>query len=122
MNAARLYTTALVNRLERMDKTASEKNVTDSAVMAGNIDSSLEAVEDILAALLDIARLDSGAMKAQLSAFAIDDLLDRMRIDFEPMAKEKGGLELQIVSCGLHVRSDKHLLRRLLQNLVSNAY
>jgi CheY-like chemotaxis protein len=59
-------------------------------------------------------------MKAQLSAFPIDELLDRMRIDFEPLANEKG-LELKIMSCGLHVRSDKHLLRRLLQNLVSNA-
>ena len=30
-------------------------------------------------------------------------------------------MTLRIVSCGLHVRSDKHLLRRLLQNLISNA-
>nr|WP_319390447.1 PAS domain-containing hybrid sensor histidine kinase/response regulator [uncultured Cohaesibacter sp.] len=121
MNAARLYTTALVNRLEALTK-ADEANsgLAESAVMATNIDSSLEAVEDILAALLDIARLDSGAMKPQLSAFPIDEMLDRMRIDFEPQAKEKG-LTLKIVSCGLHVRSDKHLLRRLLQNLISNA-
>ena len=121
MNAARLYTTALVNRLEALSK-ADEDNagLAESAVMSTNIDSSLEAVEDILAALLDIARLDSGAMKPQLSAFPIDEMLDRMRIDFEPLAQEKG-LKLRIVSCGLHVRSDKHLLRRLLQNLISNA-
>ncbi|WP_316859020.1 PAS domain-containing hybrid sensor histidine kinase/response regulator [uncultured Cohaesibacter sp.] len=121
MNAARLYTTALVNRLEALTKVDEENTgLAESAVMANNIDSSLEAVEDILAALLDIARLDSGAMKPQLSAFPIDEMLDRMRIDFEPMAKEKG-LELRIVHCGLHVRSDRHLLRRLLQNLISNA-
>ena len=127
MNAARLYTTALVNKLEDLSRKGcaegddkGKTSMGESAVMAGNIDSSLEAVEDILAALLDIARLDSGAMKAQLSAFPIDELLDRMRIDFEPMAKEKG-LELRILSCNLHVRSDKHLLRRLLQNLISNA-
>ena len=121
MNAARLYTTALVNRLEALSK-ADEDNagLAESAVMSTNIDSSLEAVEDILAALLDIARLDSGAMKPQLSAFPIDEMLDRMRIDFEPLAQEKG-LKLRIVSCELHVRSDKHLLRRLLQNLISNA-
>ena len=120
MNAARLYTTALVNRLSTLTEKSEDAGLAESAVMAGNIDSSLEAVEDILAALLDIARLDSGVMKAQLSAFPIDELLDRMRIDFEPLAKEKN-LKLRIVSCGLHVRSDKHLLRRLLQNLISNA-
>ncbi|WP_371359442.1 NahK/ErcS family hybrid sensor histidine kinase/response regulator [Cohaesibacter sp. ES.047] len=120
MNAARLYTTALVNRLETIAEKTEDARIAESSVMATNIDSSLEAVEDILAALLDIARLDSGAMKPQISAFPIDELLDRMRIDFEPQAKEKG-LELKIVSCGLHVRSDKQLLRRLLQNLISNA-
>nr|WP_321445725.1 PAS domain-containing hybrid sensor histidine kinase/response regulator [uncultured Cohaesibacter sp.] len=120
MNAARLYTTALVNRLEGMAEKSEDPKVAECAVMAGNIDSSLEAVEDIIGALLDIARLDSGAMKAQLSAFPIDELLERMRIDFEPLAKEKG-LDLRTVPCGLHVRSDKHLLRRLLQNLISNA-
>ena len=111
----------LVNRLEALTKAdEGNKGLAESAVMSTNIDSSLEAVEDILAALLDIARLDSGAMKPQLSAFPIDEMLERMRIDFEPLAKEKG-LELRIVTCSLHVRSDKHLLRRLLQNLISNA-
>ena len=114
LNAARLYTTALVNRLDP------DNDKHDEAQMARHIDSSMEAVEDILGALLDIARLDSGAMKAQLSAFPIDELLDRIRVDFNPLAEEKG-LDLRILSCGLHVRSDKHLLRRLLQNLVSNA-
>ncbi len=114
LNAARLYTTALVNRLDP------DLKKPDEAQMARHIDSSMEAVEDILGALLDIARLDSGAMKAQLSAFPIDELLDRFRIDFKHQAEEKG-LDLRILSCGLHVRSDKHLLRRLLQNLISNA-
>ena len=60
--------------LRQLQKRARTTGIAESSVMATNIDSSLEAVEDILAALLDIARLDSGAMKPQISAFPIDEL------------------------------------------------
>src|SRR5205085_6379822 len=64
--------------------------------------------------------LDSGAMRPQISPFAIDDLLRRLEVEFTPLANAKG-LELIFVSSSLSVRSDRRLLRRLLQNLVSNA-
>jgi CheY-like chemotaxis protein len=88
--------------------------------LAANLDVSLESVEEILTALLDISRLDAGAMKAEPSTFRIDDLLGQLRIEFEPMAKERG-LELIFAPCSLSVRSDRRMLRRLLQNLISNA-
>ena len=56
LNAARLYVTSLVEREEsRAD-----------ARLVGNIDASLEAVEEILGALLDISRLDTGALKPEI--------------------------------------------------------
>jgi CheY-like chemotaxis protein/two-component sensor histidine kinase len=110
LNAARLYATSLVER----DHSA------DDAKLAGNVDASLEAVEEILGALLDISRLDTGAMQPEISNFRINDLLNQLSVEFAPLAAEKG-LELEFLSCSLNVRSDRRLLRRLLQNLVSNA-
>jgi CheY-like chemotaxis protein/two-component sensor histidine kinase len=85
-----------------------------------NIDESLEAIEDILGALLDISRLDAGAMTPSISSFRIGDLMRSLEIEFAPVARAKE-LDLTFVSSSLPVRSDRVLLRRLLQNLISNA-
>ena len=110
LNAARLYVTSLVER----------KVNTDDDRLVSNIDASLEAVEEILSVLLDISRLDAGAMKPELASFAIDEILRQLEVEFAPLARAKG-LELTFVPSSLAVRSDRRLLRRLLQNLVSNA-
>ncbi len=110
LNAARLYITALVER----DRNA---GIPD---LAENVDASLDAVEEILTALLDISRLDAGAMKAEVATFRLDELTRQLQREFEPLAAEKQ-LRLKIVHSSLTIRSDRRLLRRLMQNLVSNA-
>ncbi len=110
LNAARLYVTSLIER--RRDG--------DDAGLVQNIDASLEAVEEIFAALLDISRLDTGAMKPEMADFRIDELLQRFDVEFAPLAREKG-LALKFMPCAFTVHSDRRLLRRLLQNFVSNA-
>ncbi len=110
LNAARLYVTSLVER---------QRGGSDAQLIT-NIDASLDAVEDIFGALLDISRLDTGAMRPEIVGFRIDELLRQLEVEFTPLAQEKG-LNLKFVPCSLAVQSDRRLLRRLLQNLVSNA-
>lgn len=110
LNAARLYTTSLVD----------SSSGTADADLARNIDASLEAVEEILGALLDISRLDTGALTPEWTEFCLDDLFRRLTVEFQPIAEERG-LELRILPSTLWVRSDRRLMRRVLQNLVGNA-
>jgi signal transduction histidine kinase len=110
LNAARLFTSALVERMER----------SKDGELVRNVDSSLEAVEEILSALLDISRLDAGAMKAEPGPVRVGDMLQALALEFGPAARKKG-LKLTLVPCGLTVQTDRKLLRRVLQNLVSNA-
>jgi signal transduction histidine kinase len=110
LNAARLYVTSLVER----------QSGSNDGRLVENLDASLEAVEEILSALLDISRLDTGALKPEFASFRMDEILRQLELEFAPLARSKG-LELQFVSSSLAVRSDRRLLRRLLQNLISNA-
>ena len=109
LNAARLYVTSMVER--PLDG--------HEATLARNIDASLEAVEEILNVLIEIARFDTGRMDPDLTMFPLNDVLERLAVEFEPMARGKG-LDLRVVPTGVWVRSDRRLLRRVLQNLVAN--
>ena len=110
LNAARLYATSLVER---------DRDAGDSG-LAENVDASLDAVEEILTALLDLSRLDTGAMKPQWTSFRIDEMFRQLQLEFDPIAGERRP-RLTFVPTALTVRSDRRLLRRLLQNLISNA-
>jgi Na+/proline symporter/CheY-like chemotaxis protein/two-component sensor histidine kinase len=110
LNAARLFTSSLV---ERQSRTGNDQ-------LVHNLDASLEAVEEILSALLDISRLDAGATKPQVSSFQIGELLQALAVEMAPAANDRG-VKLAVLPSSLMVRSDRKLLRRIVQNLMSNA-
>jgi signal transduction histidine kinase/ActR/RegA family two-component response regulator len=110
LNAARLYSSSLVERLGH----------SANSDLVLNIDSALESVEAILGAVLDISRLDTGAMKPRMATLALDGFLKRIETDYQPLAQAKG-LRFKVLPSRLKVKSDPMLLRRLVQNLVSNA-
>ncbi|WP_114394087.1 NahK/ErcS family hybrid sensor histidine kinase/response regulator [Oleisolibacter albus] len=110
LNAARLFVSALCDmRQEPAAQTLVEKT-----------DAALQSVEDLLEALLDISKLDAGAVQPQLDDFPIAALLSSMQAEYTPVARERG-LGFAVVASTAVVRSDIRLLRRILQNFVSNA-
>jgi Na+/proline symporter/signal transduction histidine kinase len=110
LNAARLFTSALAGKV----------NEGETRELVDHIDSSLGAAEEIISTLLDISKLDAGALEADISTFNINDLLRHLATEFSAIAKDQG-LKLHVVPSSAWVRSDAKLLRRVIQNFLSNA-
>ena len=78
------------------------------------------AMGNLLDALLDISKLDSGGVRTNISSFPIQKVLNRIRDTFTEIASKKG-LELIVRNSDAWTRSDPILIERILGNLVSNA-
>lgn len=107
LHAARLFTAAMIDRDPGND-------------LGGKIDASLGAVESLLDALLDISKLDAGAFKPEKRPFALQPLFDSLATAFAPVAARRG-VELVVAPTSAFVSTDPAFLRRILQNLLSNA-
>jgi protein-histidine pros-kinase len=81
---------------------------------------SLDAMTNLLNSLLDISRLDAGAVEPEFEEFPIQRLVDRLSAEFSRQAKQKG-LSFSADTCNTLVRSDPNLLAEIIQNFVSNA-
>jgi len=110
LNAAKLYAATLSERLR------SQKN----GVIVDNIGRALDSVEEILGAVLAISRLDTGRQEVKIVQFSLNELFEQLAIEFEPIAKDRG-LAIRFAKTSQFTRSDPALLRRVLQNLISNA-
>ncbi len=110
LNAARLFSSALAGK-------AADDEMKD---LAEHIDSSLGAAEEIISTLLDISKLDAGALEPDINVFPVNDILRHLANDFSAIAKDQG-LDLHVIPSTAWVRSDSKLLRRVIQNFLSNA-
>ena len=86
----------------------------------GQQEQAIGAMSRLLNALLDISKLESGAIKPELTDFTVAALFRELRSDFASLAANKG-LKLQIEECTDCVHSDPSLVQQILSNLVSNA-
>src|SRR5690554_6800460 len=110
INAARLFASAL-----RESETVQEQNR-----LAERIDASLRAAEELLDGLLDVSRLDAGILYPELTDFDASILLQQLFEQYAPMAHARG-LRMRFYARPIYVRSDRRLLRRVLQNFIANA-
>ena len=81
---------------------------------------SLDAMTNLLNSLLDISRLDAGAVQPEFEDFPIQRLIDRLAAEFARQASNKQ-LKFHAADCPVVVHSDPNLLGEVIQNLVSNA-
>ncbi len=81
---------------------------------------SVAIMEDLLGALLNIGQLDAGKIRPSIQTFQISTVLDRLKVQFDYQAREKG-LKFHIVPSTEAVTSDRILLERIISNFVSNA-
>ena len=88
--------------------------------LVDRIDDSVSAIGALLDSLLDISRLDAGAVAPEVADFPVQSLLSRMEDGFMQAAQEKG-LRFRVVPSRAWVSSDPVLLERIVTNLVSNA-
>ncbi|MGF7175823.1 PAS domain S-box protein [Azospirillum doebereinerae] len=84
------------------------------------LDQGLDSMKGLLDSLLDVSRLDSGAITPTLEDFPVAAVIDAIDAAYAPLATGKG-LEWRLESCDATVRSDRTLLARLVRNLVDNA-
>lgn len=110
LSAARLFLTALSDT--DLDPFQTE--------LAGRLAGAFESVEELMHAVLDISRLDSQRIEFHRKPINLGELLRRLAIEYAPMAEQKG-LALTFVPTSTVVDSDPVFLRRIIQNLVSNA-
>lgn len=78
------------------------------------------SLSDLLDALFDLSRLESDRYEPSIGPVSLGDLFDDLRSQFTVAALSKG-LRLSIDDVDATVRSDAHLLRRMVMNLLSNA-
>ncbi len=80
----------------------------------------LEDLKNLMDSLLDVSRLDFGAIEPRLSDFPIGTVIEQVMASCKSAAEIKG-LRLIAIDSSLVVRSDATLLGRMLRNIVENA-
>ncbi len=110
LNAAQLTLSAL----------ADLQTSPDALKLVRQVERSLETMDDLLRTLLDISKLDAGVVRPETENCPLDQIFSSLRSDFQPLAAKKG-LRLRVRSTQAWALTDRVMLSRMLQNIVSNA-
>lgn len=110
LHALSLFTAALEERLRHHD----------ALPLVENIGRGIKAMESLFNALLDISRLDAGAVQPHVRDVFIGRLLNQITVEYAPQAAARG-LVFTCSNGGSPIRTDPALLETILRNLVTNA-
>ena len=113
ISAAKLFLTAIQHQIAGTDQASLAHHISQ-------VQKSLETSENLISALREISGLEGGKMQPDIKSFCLHSMLQELAAEFGALALEKG-IELRFVPSSKVVASDPHLLRRILQNFLSNA-
>ncbi|WP_339487221.1 hybrid sensor histidine kinase/response regulator [Pseudomonas sp. EL_65y_Pfl2_R95] len=113
LNAARLFSAALSHQDEALPQEAQE--------LVRHLDTSLRSAEELITDLLDISRLESGRITPDCNPFPLSSLFDTLGAEFKVLAAEQG-IDFRLRGSRQRIDSDIRLLRRVLQNFLTNAF
>ena len=111
LNAARIFASSLGERLDLSPATVR---------IVERIDAALRNAEEVVDVLVNVAKLDTGAVRPMVEDVNLGEMLRGLMGQFSSIAEQRH-LKLRLGPCKVTVRSDRLLLRRVFQNLVSNA-
>ncbi|MBY6199050.1 PAS-domain containing protein [Vibrio hangzhouensis] len=111
LNAARLFASSL-SEASKDDETRQ---------LSSHIESALGAAEELIGDLLDISRLESGKLQTNVRGFPLSEVFNNLEAEFSAISKGQH-IRFSVVTSSLIVKSDPKLLRRVLQNFLTNAF
>ncbi|MCP4487424.1 MAG: PAS domain-containing protein [Gammaproteobacteria bacterium] len=110
MNAASLFASALLEK----------KLPKETLGLVQSLSYSLDNIEALIGALVDISKLDAGVVEPEIGGFEIHALLNNLVKEFKQQT-EGTCLEVCYVRSSIHVLTDSQLLARILRNFLSNS-
>jgi signal transduction histidine kinase/ActR/RegA family two-component response regulator len=110
LHAVGLFVAQLHGRLRKNERMA----------VVRRVEAALSAMNELFNSLLDISKLDAGGTTANISNFAVAQLLAHAETTFAEAARAKG-LSFRVLRSNAWIKSDFILLERIVFNLISNA-
>jgi len=92
----------------------------ETKAIVDKLDASLNAMSSLFISLMDLSKMDVNAIQPNVERFAVAEIFDDIKRDFQTQAHAKG-LKLDVLNTKLWGKSDPQLLGRILRNLVANA-
>ena len=112
----------LLSRL--LSENTSENLNAEQVEYARVIRNSGQGLLELIDEILDLSRIESGKLQLEPSLIFVSDIVEDMRMLFEPLAKDRN-LELKLIVEGgtpEQLETDKTRLEQILKNLLSNAF
>ena len=117
LQAIRLINASLV----KMAELDHEPNVVDQCgQLLSSQAQAIEGMARMLNSLLEISRLESGAIELKLEPVTLREIFDEIKYEFEAIASARG-IHLRIPQTNIVLNTDRTLFHQILQNLVGNA-